>query len=1150
MSSLRFYLGPSGSGKSYLLFRDIIAQSMEHPEQHFFIVVPEQFSLSTQKELMRLHPQHGTLNIDVTSFHRLAYRVFAETGFDPGQILDENGKSILLYKIITDHKEELPQLGSLLSRPQAIPEIKSILSELTQYQISPSDLLADGDAYPQRLRAKLRDIETIHRYYKEALADTYLNTEEVPLLFAKHIPSSHLLRDAVIGFDGFTGFTPVQLPVLTSLLTCAKEILVTSTVEGDVDLGSFYDSSDRFAMGRTMIRDVLAIAEETKAHILPPVRIVPHKDSRHHSPSLIHLERNLFAAHPKTFTDCPADITIDVCTNPTEEMLSIARSIRRLVREEGLRYRDIAILTGDLTTYGDLARRIFPESGIPVFVDERKTMSQNPGIAFYRAALALSEENWSYDAVFHLLRTGFFPLSDDEIDRLENYVRATGVRGRAKWNKTWTATYRTDDPAHLLLYNDLRERVTALLVPFTEAFGARASVTEKTRALYTLGVQCNVQERLSRMADERTENGDLFAAGAYTRTYPAIMDLLDKFVRTLGDVRLPIAEYRALLDDALSNIRIGIAPPTNDIVMIGDMQRTRLSETKVLFFAGANEGILPAPAYAPTLLTEADRSYLQEQGHTLSPSPREELYRQSFYLYLALTRPQDALHVSYARTTSSGEARPPAFLIETIRHLFPALHVNEHIFVDPGALETSYGAMQALPSLIRQTGDVASEGAAAVYSALQKSDRADAAARFLQALRFRGASEHLRADVAGTLYDVPLRGSATRFERFASCAFLHFARFGLRLSEREEFLYRSLDRGNILHRALEHFSDTLRKEGLSWGSLDDTERDNMMDRCVEEVTATYENLLLQETARSRYEIERLKRLGRRAVWTIAQELAPSDFSPSGFEVAFRGAGDMTDETIDLVGRIDRIDVADRGNEVLVKIADYKTGTTAFDLNELYHGTQLQLVVYLHKALSMIAERTGQVARPAGILYERIDDPIVTADDLQKADGDLRRALLQKLRPNGLLSAEEDILGALDHALSDPQGHSDIYGLRRNKDGSFRKGSPVLSEDNFMLITRFANAKIKEAAASILAGEIFAAPSLYKQQKACDYCPYNGVCGFDAKLPACTVREWHAETTEELLSRMDTFLHSPSGEEAMTGEQEDCRTQEDAYASDQ
>ena len=1133
--ALQFILGTPGSGKSRCLFQKIIEESMQHPEQNFLIIVPEQFSMQTQTELVRLHPRGGILNIDVLSLNRLAYRIFDEIGADTRELLEESGKSIVLRRISLEKKKEMPYLGRHLKQPGSISEIKSVLSELMQYAVTPEALLTGSASVSPELRIKLQDIAALLSDYRAYCREHFMNAEEVPTYLARLIGRSAFLRNCTVAFDGFTGCTPVQLPVLRELLTHARNVYVTAAIDRTWAKGPGRDS-DLYLMSRAVMRSLEDLAAEVRIPVLPPVFIEDGPESRlARSPELRFLEKHIFRNRRALYEGKADAIRIASAENPHEEVRSAARRIRRMIREKGFRYRDIAVIAGDLASYGDLIRRIFPEYGIPFFVDEKRTVLHHPYIEFLRAAMQIITEGWSAGAVFRLLRTGLTDLEQEAVDRLENYVLALGIRSRAKWSETWTLHYKGQDEKEFLLLNGLREQVLALLAPVHDAFTAPGSTaSDKTKALYLLSVGCDVQIKLAAEEEKLREDGQLSLAGEYAQIYAIVMRLFDKMADILGEHVISARDYRALFESALTETRIGIIPPTGDQVTIGDVERSRLGEIKALLFIGVNDGVVPHPARTNGILTEADRTVLESLGIRLAPLPPEELLQQRFYLYLALTKPSEALFLSCSRTDPNGAALKPSFLLRTVSRLFPHLETEHEGKTSVREIETPLDGLHELPLILAET---LSEDERTDYLELYRSlvlhdPDNPGCAMLAEAASARKPADHIGEKNALALYGTSLKGSVTRLERFASCAFSHFAAYGLRLSERAEFTYSGMDRGNVLHEALENYACKVRQSGRLWQDLPSEERELLADTCIENAAATYSGRLLHDSAGMEYELVRLKRMMRRTVEVLTLQLSHGDFIPSGFEVDFRENDFLSLEEQDpsrrismiLNGKIDRIDICETDSSVLVKIIDYKSGTTAFDLSQVYYGLQLQLVLYLRAAMNLSHRRTGKTPRPAGIFYYNIDDPVIETDP-DAAEEEKLAALMEKLKPNGILSGEREVLSRLDRELYEGKSRSVVIPAALTKKEVPTAASSTIPPESFDLLMRFAAKKAAEIACGIMSGKSDADPYRMKNGSACDYCPYLSVCGLDRRIPGYHFRDLEKQKNDDIWQAMEAVLNA-------------------------
>ena len=991
--SLQFVIGSSGAGKSHAVYEDMIRDALRHPGRQYLVLVPDQFTMQTQKSIAGMHPRKGLLNIDVLSFSRLAWRVFEETGGDDRPVLDDVGKSLVLQRVIARKKKELKVLGGTLSRQGAVAQMKSLVSELLQYRILPEDLdaldgLPAGHSY---LQTKLRDVRTVYGGFLEYLKERYLTTEEVPELLCRVIGESSLVRGSTVILDGFTGFTPVQHEVVRELLQLCRKVTVTVTMDSREDPARDLGMHELFHMSREMIRKLTRMAEDTHTELLPVIRSDGRLCGRHAGKgALQYLEENIFRYDRSAFSGPTERISLLEAENPRREILAAAERICRMVREEGLHYRDFAILTGDLAVYGREAERVFTAEGIPFFLDQKKTVMTSPVVEFVRAAMDMVVQRWSYESVFRFLRTGLTDFTPDEVDILENYVLALGIRGRRMYEETWVRKPRTDRvDDRLLLYNALRERFVSLTAGLQAGMHERgSSARRKAEVLYAFLAENRLQEKSAAAAAQFAAEGRISLSREYARIWQTVCDLLDRLVEVLGEEQMGLEAFQEVLDAGLAECSIGLVPPGEDQVMIGDIERTRLKDIRVLFFAGVNEGVVPAPVRTGGILSDADRECLKEARMDLAPTAREEICRQRFYLYLCMTRPSELLVVSWSRTDAEGRALLPSWLAGMLRKMYPAVPVladdrNPDV---TWRLETEEGQrdmlIRGLQNRQWETPDAAFR-ALCLWKGQTEAGAAELAA-LLEVAHAGAGTGGLGRAMAGRLYGQLLVNSVSRLEDFASCACRHFLDYGLRLQEREEYVFTPADFGTVMHAALERFARGLRREGLDWAALSEDQRESLADRALDEVAQDYNNTVLQSTSRHAFLLRRIRVMLQRTVWALQEQLRRGDFRPADVEFAFAddlealrfrlpgGAG------MQLRGRIDRVDELLADGKRYVKIIDYKTGRTTLDLDGLWNGTQLQLAVYMNAALEHERQRhPEEEAEPAGIFYYHIDDPFLT-----------------------------------------------------------------------------------------------------------------------------------------------------------------------------
>lgn len=1101
---LQFIIGNSGAGKSYTAFQSLISDAMSHPEKLYYVIVPEQFTMQTQKTLVQMHPDGGILNIDVLSFERLAYRVLEETGGDIRSVLEETGKNMVLQKLVQKHQKELVYLKNQMKKPGYLDEVKSLISEFMQYRVGDEEIQKMQEDASDRtlLQMKLQDVSVLYHGFRDYLKDHYITAEEVLEILAKQIVFSEKLKGSVLLLDGFTGFTPIQIQVIRELLASCEKVSVTVTMDVREPFLYKEKSHQLFYMSHKMIRSLCDLTKD----ILDPVWIAPGSKSRHaRAEALAFLEQNIFRYHKKTFSGKQDSIRIFCAGDPVREMEETARRILRLVREKGCRYGEIAVITGDLETYGSLARQAFEDAGIPFFVDEKHSILMNPFVEYIRAALEMAAQGFSYESVFRYLRCGMSDVTREETDWLENYAVALGIRGFKRWKEKWVRVYRGMKEESLLEINRIREKFTeeteALAVGFS---GKKKTVREYCQYLYEFIVKSRIQEKLKIQEEIFAQKGSRAMEKEYAQIYGIVMELLDKMAEILGEETVSQEEFRQILETGMSQAKVALIPPGIDQVLIGDMERTRLKDIRALFFVGMNEGNIPKNTESGGLLTELDRDFFEDQGVELAPGPKELMNMQRFYLYLNLTRPSEHLYLSYSCSNAKGDAVSPAYLIGTIRKLFPELSTEraeepENLLDLLETPSTGFGfLLSGLENEEMQREPLFRE----LYSwYLRSPEYRDLTRKLTEAAFARKPADRISESVAKALYGEISEYSATRLERFAACAFAHFLQYGLVVTERAEYEFRAMDMGNVLHQALEKFAAELRRKGLDWAELEEEQRDRIAEYCMEQVAADYGNTILKSSARNQYMIQRTLRILKRTVWALQEQLRCGKFVPEGFEVSIGG------------GRIDRLDVLKEDRKVYVKIIDYKSGNTSFDLVGVYYGLQLQLVVYMDAAMEAEKNKHPDCQiEPAGIFYYNIKDPMIQTairDDLQ----DLEKKIYKELKMNGLVNSSDDIIYKIDAGASS-------LPVSFKKDGGFRKGSSVATREQFQLLNQYVKNKIAEIRSHILSGDAEVSPYEMGKKNACAYCAYQGVCGFDKKIPGYEYRRLRQFADEEIWKSME------------------------------
>ncbi|QNM05205.1 PD-(D/E)XK nuclease family protein [Qiania dongpingensis] len=1126
--SLQFILGGAGTGKSYYMNHALVKEASAHPERRFLAIVPEQFTMETQKELADIHPGHSILNIDILSFERLAYRVFEELSCVPHAVLDDMGKSMVLRKACAGVEKELEVYRGHLDRAGFIDQLKSVMSEFGQYRIGEEELkrLTVSTENRPLLHRKLEDLQVLFGAFRASMEEGTITAEELLAALCRVLPRSKKVRDSVIALDGFTGFTPAQYEVLALLLRQGRRVMVAVTIDVDADPYGEKKSHDLFSLSRKTIGTLSRMAEELRAGRDEDVLMEKKRPQRfRESKELMFLSEQIFRYPCCVWKGAPEDIILSRAKTPLEETRTMAQRISVLVREKGLRYRDIAVVCGDMAGYRPILEQAMKEAGIPCFLDDKRSLLTNPLVEYMRAALEIVEKDFSYESVFRYLKCGFLPVEEDILYEMENYVLALGIRGHKRWSSPWEKTYRGGEHVNLEALNRAREAVAGPLLTLREAFKQKgASVRRMTEALFLWMEGQEADSVLRQMTEAFEEAGEYSLAKEYEQAYELLLGLFDRIVGLLGDEVLSVRTYNDVLDSGCREIRVGVIPAAIDRVLVGDVERSRLKDIKALFFIGVNDGNVPSPGKQGGLLSELDREELKAYVE-LTPTRRESSLMDKFYFYLTVTKPSRKLYISYAAADEAGGSKSPSSYIAFLCRVFPELETESEAERDFSHILTPPLAMKMLAEGMEEyRNGKASRTWAALYDCLYaEEENRHLLKRMADAAFYTYGGDRISRAVARVLYGEPLYGSVTRLETYAVCAYAQFLTYGLNLVKRKEFEFAALDMGNVFHRAIELCFKKAEERGISIASASNGERHELVEAAMEEAADSLGSDILKSSSRNHYLYDRMKKITEKTIWALGEQLAAGRFEPAAFELSFAPGENSAMRitlseggSMQLKGKIDRVDLFEDDEKVYVKIVDYKSGGTDFDLNAVYHGLQLQLVVYLDAVIRREQERhPGKEIVPAGMFYYQIQDPVL---ERESAGASPEAAVLEALRPKGLFNGEEEVVSLLQQEGGENGASKWIPAVM--KDGSLVKGkSAAVSKEQLFHLRNFVSGRMKEFGTAIAGGDVSAAPYKRRDRTGCDYCDFQSVCGFDKKTAGYDYKRLAERKPEEIWKEM-------------------------------
>lgn len=1107
--ALRFLIGAAGTGKTEYCMKEIITAQSAHRGRQIFLV-PEQYTSQAERDLTARTERKGILTAEVLSFGRLAHQFFAKNGLNRAVILGDVGKQMALQKILLEQRDDLPYFCHMMDKNGFVSRLGKTITEFFRYRVTPEQLetMSNQEGLSHSIQDKCRDMASIYRRYEEFLSETYLTGDTTLSLLEEKLASSAAFGDTEIWLDGFYGFTPQEYGVIAQLLRLCKRVSITLPMDEHSYFASSLPPAAPFFEPHLTKQKLVSLAEEMGIAMESPVFF--KENHRAQTPALAFLEKNYFYGYYKKSPDHEG-IHICSCATRESEMTYAAGQILSLVREQGLRYRDIAIVTNAMSAYEKGLKGILSEAGIPCFVDSRRDIASHPLIGLVNSLLECVVYDFRYEAVFSYLKTGLTPMAQEDMDILENYVLAYGIKGY-KWKKdVWSYGFQPGQEAEQAYLNDLRAQVMTPFAPLLalkrkKNLPLRDWVTALVVQLDTLGIA----EKLTALSEAAAAKGNAAKAEEYRQIWQILMDVLQKAVEILGDAPMSLDTFARILSAGLEESSMGLIPPTADSLLVGDIERSRLPDIKALLVLGVNDGILPAPAENTGIFTETEREALTAAGMELAPDGKRKLFEEQFLIYRGLTKPSHALYLTYANGDTEGKALFPSSLIARIAKMYPTL-TEERDDTLPLSSLTPGGCFHQLGTQMRKHVEESPMEPLwqDIYSYFATTPQWQQRLSLLrQGFSAHDRRQKLSPKTAKNLYGKNILSSVSRLEWFAACPFAYFAEYGLKARPRQLYQLRTPDLGNLFHQVLEQFAATLKKDGISWQTLTQEETERRMDAAVDEAAPHLGNEILLDSAANRYLIKRLKRISRRAGWTLVRHIQSGMFEPAGYEVGFGPhealppivIGMSDGSKLILRGKIDRVDLLDAEGNKFVKIIDYKSGTKAFDFQDIYYGLQLQLLLYLDAYLK---NHGTESYRPGGVFYFRITDPTQTVTEEMSAE-EIEHLLYSKMQMSGLVLENETVIKAMDEVFVDPVsggmrlGASDIIPLKYTKKGTPTASSLLATEEEYNALMAFTAKRAATIGESMKAGIITPAPYRKQNSTPCDYCVFSSICRYEYK----------------------------------------------------
>jgi len=1117
--SLRIIYGRAGSGKSRFCIEDIKRSKIKYPEKTLILMVPEQFTYQGEKNVVEALGASGLGEAEVMSFKGLARRVLDQVGGGARQHVSSAGKAMILYNILENNKTNFKAFGRSAGQRGFVDRLSSMLSELKRYNVSPDLLWVVKDQVEDRyLKDKLEDLSLIFKDYEELVHNRYIDTDDDLTILAQRMDKSQMLMDAEIWIDEFSGFTPQEYEVIKKLLKLCSRVNITLCTDCLVDKEKIQDV-DVFSPTKYTSSRLIEMAEEIGVEIEKPIRLegdIPWRFSD--NKAMMHLEKNFFRYPYDIYKEKTESLGIMSAANPYSEVEAVARQLIEFCRDKGLRYKDMAVVTKDLDGYEKLIRVIFTQYGIPFFIDKKRVVADHPLALLVLSAISIIQKNFTYETMFRYLKTGLTGIDRSDVDLIENYVLANGIRGN-QWYSQNPWTYRLnhsfeEEPSQeenetIDKVNMIKQSIIEPLLILKDGLKKNKSAKEMIKCLYEFLCQIGIPERIENLIDLYSQRGDLEIADEYRQIWDVIIQVLDQIVEVMGAETLDIDTLYNLLYIGFTQHHMGIIPHSADQLLVGSVDRWRSHEIQCLFILGVNDGVFPASAKDEGMLSDKDREVLKSLGLELALDTKSKSFQEQYLLYTTLTKAEKYVRLSYPIADHEGKALRPSYVISRLKRIFPNMECKSNVLslgetidlIGPPMPSFNY-LIGFLRALMKNEKDA--EIWKDVYLwFMEQEEWRQKLQNVTEGLYYNNEEKPLGKEKVSKFYGNVYYSSVSRLERFASCPFAYYVEYGLKAKERKIMKLKAPDIGSFLHLVISKFSEALKEHGLEWRDLDQEWCRTEVSKIVEEIVESAQDIPFKRSKRYNYLKERLKKVVVRSIWLIAEHVKRSGFEPIAYEVAFGQTDELPALTLELpegekvilTGRIDRIDLLETDKGSYVRIIDYKSGSKDFKLSDVYNGIELQLITYLSAIWEKGLKDKKEPFIPAGILYFKLDDPIIKADGKDR-EKDVEEELMKKMKMKGLILADKEVITQMDKTIS---GDSLIIPASIKKDGSLGQRSSAATLEQFELLKEHVRKTLMKLCHQMLSGNISISPYRRRKYISCSYCSYSSICRFEKEI---------------------------------------------------
>lgn len=1094
---ITFLYGSYGSGKTTAILKEIAERTARGI--HTFLIVPEQEAVQAERMTLHALPPSAGLHLEVLNFSRLYNRVCREYGGLSYRYIKPSIRHLLMWQNLRELAPLLEEYGESAQKDSALGEIMlSAIAECKACGVRPHELESAADALKQEdpLYRKLRDLALIYASFDRLVSERYTDSADDLSRLADMLEEHEFFRGAHVFIDSFSSFTAQEHRILHHIFKTAEEVTVSIPL-ADPMSDEIYTKSITTSLQR--LKRIIGDKTDFREIVLP-------HNQRATTPALAYLAENLWRLDAKT-ADAPefydGSIVLEMCENPYAEAEAIAAHVLALLRR-GERCRDMVVILRDPDSYRGILEPAFEKNGIPLFLSEKTDLCQMAPMKLILTALRIYKHHWQKNDVIAHLKTGLCDLSTREADLLEDYINTWNLSGNALLDGNWAMNpdgfsgVLTERGENILkTANAAHRALTEPLLRFFIQLERASTLPELCRATYTYLCEISLEDKIHTLALKEEARGQKKLAKELSMLYGVILNTLADMAEALPDAEIDPSDFDTILQLVFSETDIGTIPTSVDEVTVGSAATLRVSSPKYVFIPGLCEGEFPAAIHDTGLLGDRERKTLEGLGIELSSDADTRSSDERMYVLRAFCAPSHALYLFSPESELNGKSKLPSLAWNRLKKLFPKL--SPHFY---NGTDFSYliGGPRSAVAHLRELRNTSEGGS------LQ-----EALASYLPEIsRYSLAESHAPQEALSTQAAQALMGetmtlSFSRFETFVKCPFGYYCTYVLGLRENKKAKFRPQDMGSFVHEILEKLLPYALTERAD-GSFPDREA---LHQKTEEIVGDFLDRILptkdRASGRLRHLCLRLKKLSVLILQNLLEEFAHSQFRPAFFELPLDGKDDnpppivfvSDDEQFRVLfrGVIDRVDLMKKDGEVYVRVVDYKTGTKDFRTEDLRHGINTQMLLYLYSLCfaqngnfsKKIGLEKEQSPHPAGMVYLSTNIPVIEAESYENEETVWKQAE-EKLKRSGLLIDDRNILSAMNDSLAP----AFLLSASQDRTGALTDKNLVSSE-KFDALFSDIRKTVLDIASQMRSGCANAIPLHYGDIDPCSYCTAKAIC---------------------------------------------------------